>query len=492
MGAIGDEGLVVAALSSPSRWVYHYLVSYVAFADDDDFEEVTWEVDLDQRRPLLVAIDEVAIAMVDTEYNLTLWDLDGLELNSASLPIDGTAAHMLLLDGGMRLAISRDDAPGAQLFDLSATDFDRLDTLDLGAVMSETEFMAYDREARAIFVGGNANDGRRAVTRLDVLEDGLTRAWTTAIDPTEGSSPHIHLRYDDVAAGEATEVLVVSTSFYARVDATSGAVRYVTTEVEFALSSLVNYDRSADALYGSGGGIYESTLRPGGTVVSRFDVETGARQAAVDIGYQLEAADPDHSRELELPEPDAFYSTTEIDNWFRVGQDQTIKGAYIRVGDDGCASHIYLLGHYYGIVVDEDNWSSWFLMRLDNWCDDDALGDASCEDDDGWHKRNQPDKDCAWVAEYAVERCDDDLVGEDGVTSATAACRFTCGACTIRGCDDDPAWTVADKDCACSRLIALAHHRGRSRHVDIRECEVPLPVVRRLVSIDDRTFPPKS
>mmetsp|Transcript_18747 Transcript_18747/g.60573 ORF Transcript_18747/g.60573 Transcript_18747/m.60573 type:complete len:172 (-) Transcript_18747:1960-2475(-) len=86
-------------------------------------------------------------------------------------------------------------------------------------------------------------------------------------------------------------------------------------------------------------------------------------------------------------------------------------------------------------------------MRLDNWCDDDALGDASCEDDDGWHKRNQPDKDCAWVAEYAVERCDDDLVGEDGVTSATAACRFTCGACTIRGCDDDPAWTVADKDC---------------------------------------------
>mmetsp|Transcript_18745 Transcript_18745/g.60552 ORF Transcript_18745/g.60552 Transcript_18745/m.60552 type:complete len:152 (-) Transcript_18745:2175-2630(-) len=151
-------------------------------------------------------------------------------------------------------------------------------------------------------------------------------------------------------------------------------------------------------------------------------------------------------------------------------------------------------------------------MRLDNWCDDDALGDASCEDDDGWHKRNQPDKDCesilpmtfflicdrtvgAWVAEYAVERCDDDLVGEDGVTSATAACRFTCGACTIRGCDDDTAWTVEgqpDKDCACSRLIALAHHRGRSRHVDIRECEVPLPVVRRLVSIDDRTFPPKS
>ncbi|KAH8055791.1 ubiquitin protein ligase [Aureococcus anophagefferens] len=51
-----------------------------------------------------------------------------------------------------------------------------------------------------------------------------------------------------------------------------------------------------------------------------------------------------------------------------------------------------------------------------------------CRDDATFHKRDQPWKDCAWVASYPATRCG--VVGEDGAV-AVDACALSCG-CTQR------------------------------------------------------------
>ncbi len=66
-----------------------------------------------------------------------------------------------------------------------------------------------------------------------------------------------------------------------------------------------------------------------------------------------------------------------------------------------------------------------------------------CADDAAWHKKNEPAKDCAWVAQWAP-RCN--VKGEDNIR-AWYGCPAACGT----SCTDSGAWHKKgddEKDCA--------------------------------------------
>jgi len=66
-----------------------------------------------------------------------------------------------------------------------------------------------------------------------------------------------------------------------------------------------------------------------------------------------------------------------------------------------------------------------------------------CQDDSAWHKKNEPAKDCAWVAQWAP-RCN--VKGEDNIR-AWYGCPAACGTT----CTDSGAWFKKgddEKDCA--------------------------------------------
>lgn len=75
---------------------------------------------------------------------------------------------------------------------------------------------------------------------------------------------------------------------------------------------------------------------------------------------------------------------------------------------------------------------------------------GNCTDDAEWYKKDEPDKSCAWVAEFSPTRCavrgfDDKL--------AFQSCRESCGTCFEEPCsnEDSPTWFMIgqpEKDCA--------------------------------------------
>eukprot|EP00635_Sarcinochrysidales_sp_CCMP3193_P013443 CAMPEP_0118894448 /NCGR_PEP_ID=MMETSP1166-20130328/3220_1 /TAXON_ID=1104430 /ORGANISM="Chrysoreinhardia sp, Strain CCMP3193" /LENGTH=1309 /DNA_ID=CAMNT_0006833357 /DNA_START=101 /DNA_END=4030 /DNA_ORIENTATION=+ len=469
LGTFTDVALVVAGGKGGCGGRVTYFVHYASL----ETEEVLWSASLEDR-PVLVAANDARVAVLDASMYMKLWTEDGTEMMAAPLPIDGTPYRMVILHyeataaGYVWFAVTMDEeGASVQTFEKDWGDYDRTEDIDLSPHdVTEAEFLAYDDGLGAYFVGGNYVDGRRAVTRFDFDRPVSTHVWTTPVDATSGS-PRILLRRRRGAAA-ATEVLMVSQSFYARVDASSGDVLFVRTESNFANSDLVAYDSLGDFLYGAVG-----------TAVVRYDVENGERLGAVQLGYQLDVFDPDMS-ELALP---PVLDDYDLDNWYNHNGRQVVHGIGAHSGD--CANHVHLFGRYYGSQVDEEKYFSWFLTSLDAWCDQDALSDERCDDDPAWHKRNAPSKDCAWVGDLASSRCDD--VGDDG-RAATVACRFSCGRCDIDGCEDSTNWFVkgqtSEKDCAwvaesagnrCRRLGDDGFYAWQACHDACRTCA---PLVR--------------
>ena len=77
---------------------------------------------------------------------------------------------------------------------------------------------------------------------------------------------------------------------------------------------------------------------------------------------------------------------------------------------------------------------------------------AACDDDASWHKTGEAEKTCAWVADFTERRCT--VKGADG-SWAYQACAATCASCADAACsaeEDSPSWRhasgVAFKDCA--------------------------------------------
>jgi len=441
--AFTDKALVVAGEQNLlGSSMDAYFVRYVSL----ETEEILWSASL-LDRPALVAVNDARVAVLDINNHMKLWTEDGDEMASTEFPILGDAHDMVLLcqsgstSGEVRFAATIDGETAVQTFrrDEGQNDYDRLERLDLtDHDMSHAEYLAYDDGHDAYFVGGNYDDGRRAVARFNYQYPDSTHAWTTPVDARSGS-PRILLRRRH-GAERATEVLLISKSFYARVDASSGDVIFQRTDSDFASSSRTAYDPVGDWLYGVDG-----------RSVVRYDVNNGDERARVRVAYQLDVADPDMA-DLPLP-PD---NDVDLDNWFYENGEQEIEGIGVSSGD-GCASHVHLFGRYHGDVVDEDHHYSWFVMSLDKWCDQDALMDERCEDDPTWHHPNEPSHDCAYVAQKASDRCDG--VGDDG-RAATVACRLSCGRCEIDGCDDSSTWHVrGDSDENCDWVAEKAGRR---------------------------------
>ena len=106
-------------------------------------------------------------------------------------------------------------------------------------------------------------------------------------------------------------------------------------------------------------------------------------------------------------------------------------GHYTQVGivsrGSGCAYHA-------GIYTDVAAYRDWI---------DKEVG-PSCEDDESWHKADEPDKDCAWVAGKPQTRCavKGPGWGQDKLL-ASYACPSVCGG----PCDDSGSWTkTGDED----------------------------------------------
>ncbi|KAJ1447767.1 hypothetical protein M885DRAFT_575454 [Pelagophyceae sp. CCMP2097] len=86
---------------------------------------------------------------------------------------------------------------------------------------------------------------------------------------------------------------------------------------------------------------------------------------------------------------------------------------------------------------------------------------TACADSQTWFKAGKPSKGCAWVAKDTAWRCR--RVGEDGNT-ALASCAVTCDACGLDDCGDsatwhkrgnptkDCAWVADDTDKRCSKF----------------------------------------
>mmetsp|Transcript_13786 Transcript_13786/g.42705 ORF Transcript_13786/g.42705 Transcript_13786/m.42705 type:complete len:640 (-) Transcript_13786:185-2104(-) len=85
--------------------------------------------------------------------------------------------------------------------------------------------------------------------------------------------------------------------------------------------------------------------------------------------------------------------------------------------------------------------------------------DPDCADSTSFFKKDDPSKDCAWVAKQPAERC---LVKSDQVVLAAEVCLKACGGCSV-DCQDDKSWFKAgspEKDCVwvsrfTNRLAAL-------------------------------------
>jgi len=132
--------------------------------------------------------------------------------------------------------------------------------------MKQLKTMTHDAKTSTLFVGGNMSSGKRGVVRVDM--DGATPkvAWVSEINTKKGA-PQLLLRRNG-AGSAATEVLLLSRSFYARVGASNGKVLHLKVKDMDWLpegdSAQAAYDPTHDVIY--------STAK---TIVRQHDVLTG-------------------------------------------------------------------------------------------------------------------------------------------------------------------------------------------------------------------------
>ncbi|KAH8062115.1 FK506 binding protein [Aureococcus anophagefferens] len=71
---------------------------------------------------------------------------------------------------------------------------------------------------------------------------------------------------------------------------------------------------------------------------------------------------------------------------------------------------------------------------------------GSCADDEAWHKKHAPAKNCAWVANFPEDRC----AAKGDEAQAWQACPETCGTCPYECAGDSASWHKnghGEKDC---------------------------------------------
>ncbi|KAK7239236.1 calcium ion binding protein [Aureococcus anophagefferens] len=170
------------------------------------------------------------------------------------------------------------DEKAVVFYEVDGSSLVERDRVDLSSLLDSAKKMVFDAAGSALFVGGNLEvpSGDRGVVRIDVADSEPSIAWTASAGTDDGT-PQVLLRRDG-ATTAATEVLLLSKSFYTRLDATDGTALWVRDESDLWLFRDVfgvqaAFDPFQSCLYSTS----ETNLR-------RHNVTTGDTDWEVDVG----------------------------------------------------------------------------------------------------------------------------------------------------------------------------------------------------------------
>jgi len=98
----------------------------------------------------------------------------------------------------------------------------------------------------------------------------------------------------------------------------------------------------------------------------------------------------------------------------------------------------------------------------------DTCGDeCSADDSTDWIIRDEDDKNCDWVAEAYVPRCGKTSLDD---TFAFQACPYACRTCLQPNCDDSMTWSASsDETKDCSWVAEASNQRCTKYGVDVNE-----------------------
>jgi len=121
-----------------------------------------------------------------------------------------------------RLVVYRDKGDSIIIDDVPRSTLRKTQQLGLDVTAKQ---LVYDDVASVLFVGGNLKSGERGLTKVEVKQAfEMTELWTVGVGTSVGT-PRLHLRRQPDE--KATEVLLLSRNFYARVDASNGKLLHL-------------------------------------------------------------------------------------------------------------------------------------------------------------------------------------------------------------------------------------------------------------------------
>ena len=309
-----------------------------------------------------------------------------------------------------RLVVYRDKGDSIVIDDVPRSTLRKTQQLGLDVTAKQ---LVYDDVASVLFVGGNLKSGERGLTKVDVKQAfEMSEVWTVGVGTSVGT-PRLHLRRQPDE--KATEVLLLSRNFYARVDASNGKLLHLGEQegLFFPKESApaAAYDPYRDCLYSTGG----SKLR-------RSSVESGKKVWVVDLS--------DEARD-------------SLERFYPAKGTPALDTIGVKIGTD---ERIHVVGEYFHTALcdtscHEDRMTH-VLLTLD-----DCVDDATWRKRQGGDNKHLPDEsaDCAWVSMSPSERCASKGFTSTGHAWAWQACPATCSTCpyVCGGEDDSTEWQSA-------------------------------------------------
>mmetsp|Transcript_6757 Transcript_6757/g.14768 ORF Transcript_6757/g.14768 Transcript_6757/m.14768 type:complete len:611 (+) Transcript_6757:126-1958(+) len=299
--------------------------------------------------------------------------------------------------------------------------------------------MIYDPAANALFIAGNVSGGKRGLARVDVGNGDGKLAWVKSVNAKVGT-PALHLRRKSLKT-EATEVLLLSRSFYARVDASDGSEKFVETadDGEYlswlpeGVTPRAAYDPIRDVIYTTGDTrLREHNIKTGSVVAeeefyldppSSWDIRIKDNNPMTDLSkyppFCGPGPYPDHPKvkdnkwkgiddedDCQRNENDCPYDTRNEDcsdsdniccvnndccildswgffnNWRRVPSNDFPDGADAKAVYVTADGRINVVIVFSGYVLDEDDYYQTSVATFEYTGSSDNNGDSGDDDDD--------------------------------------------------------------------------------------------------------------
>ena len=326
-----------------------------------------------------------------------------------------------------------------------------------------------DDDDDAVYVVGTVDDSSyRGVAKVDEYSGEVL--WNEAVE-TDSGTPRLHW------AG--AELLLLSNSFYARVDGADGATLLLDETSGLWLPGegavVAAYDAALDVIYSAG-------YVDGVATVRTSDRATGEALEDLDFTDALDAADPGTTRSDYPEDCDSDDDPSDCTGSACPGFDDLECDGYLDDDDDdgvcclsggGCCffnfwewaenswdikgtpeitsvhvlstGKVVVVGAFNGDLYDEDGYHRPFTAEFakppDASTDDSS---SPCADSTSWYTK-KADRTCGDYVAKKRARCDNE--DDDGVY-AWEACLESCGACG-EACVDDADWyhKKSNKNC---------------------------------------------